>query len=559
MISFITVIVLILNVIGIQITIASNVEIEIEDIPTLTPLPNDVPTINISILYNDTARLLLNKQYMTCAYEIDDALQSEGVFMVTIDKDIHVILDENRNNNNNNNNNNNRDNNPSSNTIDSVARRGKASAQDLFRLDKHVLEEVSIEEYSKNNSNSAMRGYIGHGAESGLTGQFFESKDGYSYGHPSIGDTDMDVDTDTDTDTNAECGTNNNYNNGSSGCCVRTPLHGANIWPNPDLNPSTDTTDSENPESPITANSPHQMMILDLEDIFLSTTGIAQVITQAIATVLMQELMSEAEENSELESDSISTSAASTLQDQWREMMVCGDEISILRLFHYYNTLSVDTDTDGVGDSVEIDPATGATNPHSNQQDNILGSSPHTDWGFLTVIIQDNIGGLQLRRNNPVPLGAPVPEDKPSSSDPNPGYTWVDVNPPLVNYSIVVNGGDYLALTTQNRYISPIHRVLSPLKYNASDRYSFVLFFYPNYYSEVVSTNTKTDTDTNAAKSSNTNTNTNGNSNPKSNDGSYNTLLNIDNSNSDGDSESNYFGDYMIKKWEGVAVPVTKQ
>ena len=44
-----------------------------------------------------------------------------------------------------------------------------------------------------------------------------------------------------------------------------------------------------------------------------------------------------------------------------------------------------------------------------------IGSSPHTDWGFLTVIIQDDVTGLQYSYNG----------------------QWVDVQP--VIDSVVVN------------------------------------------------------------------------------------------------------------------------
>ena len=103
-----------------------------------------------------------------------------------------------------------------------------------------------------------------------------------------------------------------------------------------------------------------------------------------------------------------------------------GDTISLMRLFHYL-------------------PA-----DHSNHRD-ILGSSPHTDWGYLTLILQDSVGGLQFLREN----------------------DWIDV--PTIPGTLVVNGGDFLHLLSKGRYKSPIHRVICPT-YEQGERYSYPMF-----------------------------------------------------------------------------------
>lgn len=463
----------------------------------------NVPTIDISILYNNSAMALLTDEYMKCAHEIDQALQSEGVFMVTLNNNVEIILDEKKNGA--------AGIQTNLESIDEIAERGKLAAKKLFEMEKAVLEEVSIEMYASDMryNNSAMRGYIGHGAESGLRNQFFESKDGFSYGHPSVTTPNVGG---IGQEEHGELGVDGIVQPGSSGNhskCVRTPLHGENIWPRLKPNPQLSEEESE------AESISHQMMITDLEHIFLSTTGIAQVITRAIAIVLMQEL----------EQQSPGSGLGLELQEKWKEMMACGDEISILRLFHYYNT---------IGESMDMN--SGAVDPNSNQQENILGSSPHTDWGFLTIIIQDAVGGLQLRRN--------------TNDSAVPGYRWIDVNPSDVSYSIVVNGGDYLSVITEYRYVSPIHRVLSPSKYNASDRYSFVLFFYPNYFSQLIRNPSA------GAKSTLTAHRHHDEHSGKRGDREdmYNTLLVDTNSELDsGDNDNAYFGDYMIKKWQGVA------
>ena len=88
-----------------------------------------------------------------------------------------------------------------------------------------------------------------------------------------------------------------------------------------------------------------------------------------------------------------------------------GDTISLMRVFHYDEKL-IETDDDDVRERI--------------------GSSPHTDWGFLTVILQQE-SGLQLRYNE----------------------EWRDV-PPRED-ALLVNLGDYLSLLTRGKFISPLH------------------------------------------------------------------------------------------------------
>lgn len=83
--------------------------------------------------------------------------------------------------------------------------------------------------------------------------------------------------------------------------------------------------------------------------------------------------------------------------------------------------------------------------------DETFGSAPHTDYGFLTVLVQDSAGGLEVRRRDGTWLPAP----------PVPG-TWV------------VNVADMLSRWTNGRWMSTPHRVKN---LSGGDRYSCPYFF----------------------------------------------------------------------------------
>jgi isopenicillin N synthase-like dioxygenase len=80
-----------------------------------------------------------------------------------------------------------------------------------------------------------------------------------------------------------------------------------------------------------------------------------------------------------------------------------------------------------------------------------FGSAPHTDYGVVTVLVQDSNGGLAVRRRDGTWLAAP----------PIPG-TWV------------VNVGDMLSHWTNGRWQSTPHRVRNV---SGRDRYSVPFFF----------------------------------------------------------------------------------
>ncbi|MGJ7508632.1 isopenicillin N synthase family dioxygenase [Variovorax sp. GT1P44] len=87
------------------------------------------------------------------------------------------------------------------------------------------------------------------------------------------------------------------------------------------------------------------------------------------------------------------------------------------------------------------------------------GVGEHTDYGLLTILHQDDVGGLQVR----------TPEG------------WIEAPP--VPHSFVCNIGDMLDRMTGGIYKSTPHRVTCNT--SGRDRLSFPLFFDPNFEARV--------------------------------------------------------------------------
>ncbi len=88
-----------------------------------------------------------------------------------------------------------------------------------------------------------------------------------------------------------------------------------------------------------------------------------------------------------------------------------------------------------------------------------VGCGAHTDWGAITILAQDEVGGLEIQLR---------------------GGKWVAARP--VPGAFIVNIGDMMQRWTNDLYVSTPHRVLNR---SLRERYSAAFFFDPSYYTQV--------------------------------------------------------------------------
>lgn len=85
------------------------------------------------------------------------------------------------------------------------------------------------------------------------------------------------------------------------------------------------------------------------------------------------------------------------------------------------------------------------------EDDSLIGIGAHTDYGCLTILAQDDVGGLQVRGRD---------------------GDWIDA-PPIPG-TFVVNIGDMLQRLTNDLYLANLHRVINV---GGRERYAIPCFF----------------------------------------------------------------------------------
>jgi isopenicillin N synthase-like dioxygenase len=97
--------------------------------------------------------------------------------------------------------------------------------------------------------------------------------------------------------------------------------------------------------------------------------------------------------------------------------------------------------------------------PRHDAEDDSLSVGRHRDYEAVTILAQDNVGGLQVR---------------------GPDKQWIDVPP--IEGAFVINAGDLLSRWTAGRVPATPHRVLTP---KTEERFS-VAFFYGTSYDVLI-------------------------------------------------------------------------
>ena len=89
-----------------------------------------------------------------------------------------------------------------------------------------------------------------------------------------------------------------------------------------------------------------------------------------------------------------------------------------------------------------------------------FGAAPHTDFGFVTVLAQDDTGGLEVR---------------------GPNGEWLPA--PVIDGTFVINIGDAMARWTNERFASTPHRVINRAPQRS--RYSVPFFMDPGMHATI--------------------------------------------------------------------------
>ena len=92
---------------------------------------------------------------------------------------------------------------------------------------------------------------------------------------------------------------------------------------------------------------------------------------------------------------------------------------------------------------------------HESADEGQYGAAEHTDYGTITILWQDDVGGLQVK---------------------NRSRDWIDA--PTIADAFVINIGDMLARWSNDLFVSTPHRVVNA---SGRERFSIPVFYDPDY------------------------------------------------------------------------------
>ncbi|KAL0080677.1 2OG-Fe(II) oxygenase [Phycomyces blakesleeanus] len=142
-------------------------------------------------------------------------------------------------------------------------------------------------------------------------------------------------------------------------------------------------------------------------------------------------------------------------------LMAAMTDVALILLRAMVRTLNIDEDKfmamfgNDYGARVKLLRYPAMSNEEDRPNEHGLGVGPHKDSGFLALLLQDELGGLQVQTQT---------------------GKWVDAVP--IPNTFVVNIGEILERLTRKTFVATTHRVLT-LTSTDQDRFSFPLFLAP--------------------------------------------------------------------------------
>ncbi|KAJ1423101.1 hypothetical protein B484DRAFT_452019 [Ochromonadaceae sp. CCMP2298] len=478
-----------------------------------------------------------------------------------------------------------------------------SAADSLFALPAATKASVKIDHEKRFG-----RGYIGFGDESGLA-TYFEPKEGYSYGQPRAFERGVEGTGGTGGTGGmgvGSVGVNGSHGGSETAGSTSNLLSTPNTWPSPAQFPDShvDSLHSLYDAKVQIAKIVVGALAAQFECANTSTTSVESAESAASASTLSGGGRSGSGSGISSSGSSGQVPSEASLFD----LIAGGEDISLMRMFRYHHLQSETVRSHmGLGLGQGQGQKQGQTQEQTQEQIEeqeqaqaqedkrpkhkpVLGSSPHTDWGMLTVISADDVRGLQFlpKRSSEQAQGQGTEPGEQGQEQ----EQWVDV--PHIPGAVVVNAGDYLQLVTRGLYHSPVHRVLVPgsagMRTSGADsssgsgsssssgssgssvtdtpnlanvaigttgeshttgniqtpsRTSFVFFFYPGYEFPVRSSVFDHCTHTSAPAPAETPTKAGTSVH------TYNTLLQLEEG-AAGAPVERTFGDYIVQKWMGV-------